>query len=236
MPPDVDYHGILDLLYLKGCDVNGIDNSEGEAPLHCAARLGVVGRVEWLLKRGAEPDVRNVHGSAPLMLACGGGHLDVAATLLKNGADLDSVDRSGMTVLHHAATSGNVRLLEFLIECDPTADREVRARDGSTAADICRRRGFGSCAELLQKASVPRLSRKPFIDDLIEERPSRILRPPKGSKGSKRKETRGSGRRAPRLLSDVGNWKLNWARMGGGSTLADTFSDSADTQRRSVSK
>src|SRR5690606_29780241 len=70
----------------EGIDVNAF-GSNGTAALHWAARYGDLETVDWLLARGADPDLANDYGARPLAIAIENGHLDLARHLLEAGAD-----------------------------------------------------------------------------------------------------------------------------------------------------
>lgn len=60
-----------------------------------------------LLARGADADVRDAHFSTPLMRAARAGAVAAVRALLRCGADVRSLDRYGMTALHHAAAAAD---------------------------------------------------------------------------------------------------------------------------------
>jgi ankyrin repeat protein len=68
----------------------GESRERHDGALHLMSKRGDVRAVEWLLERGAGPDVRWAHWDAivtPLHLAVLGGHADVVRALLARGAD-----------------------------------------------------------------------------------------------------------------------------------------------------
>jgi ankyrin repeat protein len=80
---------IAELLLSHGADVNA-KGSDGQTPLHFAARQGQLQAVQWLVKRGADVNARDAKGKTPLGLLLGRrGRLDrkdVAALLQQSGA------------------------------------------------------------------------------------------------------------------------------------------------------
>lgn len=79
--------------------------------LSWAAAHGNVGRVEFLLARGANPDRMSGSGRTPLMYAAMYGHDDVVEVLLQSGADADAETPDGETAQSLARTSHIVDLL-----------------------------------------------------------------------------------------------------------------------------
>ena len=80
-------------------DPNIRDYGGGETLLHCAAYGGHLNVVEFLLERGADPNVQGDDGWTPLHYAVSRYHVDVARVLLDHGADPTIRDNEGMTPL-----------------------------------------------------------------------------------------------------------------------------------------
>ncbi len=77
------------LLQVPGIGVN-LATSQGSVPLGTAARKGYKDIIRLLLRKGADPNIRNVIGLAPLHVACVFGHTDIVQILLHAGADMDA--------------------------------------------------------------------------------------------------------------------------------------------------
>ncbi len=84
----------------------------GWTDLHKAASAGDVERVKELLKKGANPNTKDIDGQTPLHMAASGGHFDVVKLLLEHGADPNVQDKDGATPLHKAASGGQCRCCE----------------------------------------------------------------------------------------------------------------------------
>jgi len=69
-----------------------------------------------LLLAGANPDARtDVPGCAPaLCVASRDGYDDVASLLVEFGADVNAVDDNGVSALSHAASRGQVKVINLL--------------------------------------------------------------------------------------------------------------------------
>lgn len=90
---------ILDVL-------NGYKTS-GVLPLEDLAK------VERLIKKGIDINVKNKKGRSPLLQAAMEGRLDAVNFLLENGADIHSVETSGQTGLHLAARNGYAEIIRL---------------------------------------------------------------------------------------------------------------------------
>jgi hypothetical protein len=122
-----------------------VDSTE----LYDAAYEGDAERVRELLKKGANPNVRDEYGETPLHIAARDGHVDVVELLLEHGADPNAQDKSGETPLHWAAFNGYVDVVRLLLEhgADPT----VKNKDGITPLDVARVVGYHGIVSLIEE-------------------------------------------------------------------------------------
>jgi cytohesin len=91
-----------------------------------AIRAGDIGRVNELIRTGADPNMADMSGTA-LYLAAANGHAGIADILIAAGADIEGTgEPAAMHPLHVAAMAGGVRAAALLL--DRGADME--ARDG----------------------------------------------------------------------------------------------------------
>ncbi|MFW6107611.1 MAG: ankyrin repeat domain-containing protein [bacterium] len=105
--------------------------ADRQAPLHLAARAGLIDAVKTLLEHGARPDARDGRGRTPLFRAARAGRTKTARALIAARADPAVTDEDGTAPLHLAAASGRPETVELLLEhgADPRARRET---DGDT--------------------------------------------------------------------------------------------------------
>jgi len=81
-----------------------------------AAKTGDVGRLRWLLARGARPEARDWLGRTALFYACEAGNALAARELLARGAAADAVAGAGLgTPLFAAAEGGHVGVVRELL-------------------------------------------------------------------------------------------------------------------------
>jgi ankyrin repeat protein len=92
--------------------------------LHDVTYYGDLERVKELLKKGADPNIKNYDGWTPLHIAASKGHVDVVRLLLEHGADPNAQDKYANTPLHWAASEGHVDIARLLLEhgADPDAE------------------------------------------------------------------------------------------------------------------
>ena len=111
--------------------LNQKNDSEGKTKLHYAAQYNDLGGVRDLLRRGADPHVRNRDGQTPMMTAIirgHGGNERIVRVLLEAGTDPEEGDDHGNTPLSWAAKSGQLELALVLLEFGAQADRKIRGK------------------------------------------------------------------------------------------------------------
>ncbi|XP_046348413.2 serine/threonine-protein phosphatase 6 regulatory ankyrin repeat subunit A-like [Haliotis rufescens] len=118
------YGGHLDMvkhiLYKYHVNLN-ITNQYGRTAVMIASRMGHLGVVDLLVRRGADVSLVNHNGDNLLHVACSGGHLEmVEYVVLRDMVDINGVEHVGMTPLMLAAKSGHIQVFDFLVseECD----------------------------------------------------------------------------------------------------------------------
>lgn len=99
-----------------------------------AARDGNTGRLEQLLKDGADPNVRaGVNGWTPLLHAIHKNQPGSVAVLIANNADVDAPGNGGVTPLIMASGYGYTEIVRQLLEAG--ARPGIRAANGTDALD-----------------------------------------------------------------------------------------------------
>ena len=105
-----------------------------------------------LLDNGAAVDARDERGYQPLHVAVSANEVACAKLLVWAGAPINAVGNDFLTPLHHvASTSGNMELVEVLIEHG--ADVQVRTRwllGNKLGSEIAREKGYGVMAGRLR--------------------------------------------------------------------------------------
>ena len=109
---------IVKLLLKHNADPNHLNN-DGDTPLYLAVSKGHIEIVKELLNNGAEVN-RRALGFTPFSNAMISNQINIAKILLKYGANVDAIIAphwfGGRTSLHDAASEGNLKNVEFLLE------------------------------------------------------------------------------------------------------------------------
>lgn len=176
-PPDRDVEADLKMLWkmieIDNSQVNVQDDSTKLAPLHIAARHGVVDAVEELLEAGAKLGVQDREGSTPLMTATENEHVEIMAKLLTPRSDSDDTVESqlevrdilGRTPLLWASINGFLKGVKLLIA--KGANRNARTCESkSTPLIAASSWGYKHVVKaLLDDSSNPRSCAKLDIPD-----------------------------------------------------------------------
>jgi uncharacterized protein len=106
--------------------------ADGTTPLHVAVRANDLGKVQSLLRAGADASSTNRYGITPLSLAAENGNAEMVSVLLKAGADSKAMLPGGQTLLMTAARTGNPEVVKLLLDrgANPNAKEST---NGETA-------------------------------------------------------------------------------------------------------
>ncbi|KAK3584495.1 hypothetical protein CHS0354_006026 [Potamilus streckersoni] len=136
---------IVKRLVEKGASLTYQDR-RGDTALHAACsgkgNLTIVKALAKSVTFSQSLEIKNCEGIACLHLAARGGNLELLQFLLETNADANAKEiKTGKTVLHWAAESGNVGVLKCLFKC---SDVDVNAvtYDSKTALELARGNGF----------------------------------------------------------------------------------------------
>lgn len=146
-----DVAAIEALLKERPADV-GSFSGDGWTALHLAAFFGHEPAVSVLLERGADPRTasKGREANSPLHAAIAGADsIGVIGALLDGGADPDASAAGGLRPLHIAASRGDRRTVDALL--DRGVDGRRRTADGRTASAIAAERQFPELADYLRQ-------------------------------------------------------------------------------------
>uniref|UniRef100_A0A7S2JYC4 C2 domain-containing protein n=1 Tax=Zooxanthella nutricula TaxID=1333877 RepID=A0A7S2JYC4_9DINO len=137
------------------CSIYGDCN--GDTSIHMAAELGRLDILRALLDDKESADRINNVGETPLHQSVHGGHLACVVALLRDRGrgkgpwcDASALDNSGKTILHHAAVSGNLDLVNLVVGSRegrgreivlPSIDPNSADNSGATALMVAAREG-----------------------------------------------------------------------------------------------
>ncbi|KAG8530778.1 uncharacterized protein KY384_004135 [Bacidia gigantensis] len=105
----------LRILIDAGANLNQGDNTKN-TPLHLSIETGRKEATEYLIKRGAKPDLPNEEGFTPLYIAMSGGQFNISNQLITAGADVRHRSVNERTMMFAAAASSNNLLLDLTLE------------------------------------------------------------------------------------------------------------------------
>ena len=111
------------MLITKFAAVN-VENRVGELPIHLAAFKGDLDMIKLLIESGSYLNKKTTEDKLPVHYAIAGGRQDVIPFLLKESKQNWFIrDAYGNTLLHHAAKTSNVQILDILLNqnLDPNA-------------------------------------------------------------------------------------------------------------------
>jgi len=96
--------------------INTRDRANGESALHYLVRERDLTWLNYMLGRGARPDIQNNQGDTPLILAARLGWHDGAQLLLARRAGVDAANNRGETPLIVAVQRRDLNMVRILME------------------------------------------------------------------------------------------------------------------------
>ena len=95
--------------------INKLDEC-GWTPLYRSIISGDVSSTSFLLKKGADPNIKCTMGETPLYQAVEMEKIDHIKVLLKNGADPNITNEDGLSPLHTAVNKQNITIVKLLLK------------------------------------------------------------------------------------------------------------------------
>jgi len=131
----------------RAIDTHALD---GFTPLSLACFFGHPEIAAYLVDQGANVNLAatNPMKVAPLHAAAAARQPAIVSILVKAGADVNQVQQQGWRPLHAAAQNGDEESVKLLLEHG--ADRQARADNNQTAADLAMVKGYAAVVALLE--------------------------------------------------------------------------------------
>ncbi|MDZ4021325.1 ankyrin repeat domain-containing protein [Pseudomonas sichuanensis] len=141
------------VLIEAGADVNAKDNIHDSPYLYAGAR-GLDEILRLTLAHGADLSSTNRYGGTALIPAAERGHVQTVQLLIDAGVDVNHLNRLHWTALLEAVILGDggprhVEIVRRLLAAG--ADPSIADKDGVTALEHARQRGYGEMVALLAR-------------------------------------------------------------------------------------
>ncbi len=134
----------MDLLSKPGTVIiDTRDSSSGEAALHIVTRDKDLPWLNFLLQKGAKPDILDGQGNSPLMIAVQGRFVEGAALLLQRKAQVNLANKSGETPLIRAVQMRDPFMVRLLLAGGANPDK-ADTMAGLSARDYAKRDSRGA--------------------------------------------------------------------------------------------
>ena len=142
------------LFALLTCLAAHAETTAMETQLLDAAQRGDTPAIGRLLDLGAPLDARDTQGRTALLVATHGNRVEAAKVLIEAGVDVNHLNRLHWTALLEAVILGDggprhVEIVRRLLAAG--ADTKIADKDGVTALEHARQRGYQDIAALLEK-------------------------------------------------------------------------------------
>ena len=145
---------IMNFLISKGANLRTTTGRTGMDLMHTAAMSGNVPAAKLLVQLDAHVNInaQDDEGGTPLFCAVAQGHAAMIEFLLSKGADIYLKNKKDVTILHLAATQGDVQIGKMLMEFDAHLDVNVQTNLGNTPAHVAAGRNKREFLEFLLAA------------------------------------------------------------------------------------
>ena len=149
-----DHVDVARVLIDAGANVD-LQDADRNNPLLVTGETGSVAMLREVLKGAPNLGATNRYGGVAVIPASDRGHVDYVREILETDIDVDHVNNLGWTALLETVLLGDgdaahVEILGLLL--DAGADRSIADRDGVTALEHARSRGYDEMVRLLEAA------------------------------------------------------------------------------------
>ena len=148
-----DHVDVARALIAAGADVD-LQDADRNNPLLVTGETGSVAMLREVLKAAPDFTLTNRYGGVSIIPASERGHVDYVRAVLDTEIDVDHVNNLGWTALLEAVILGDggpahVEIVRMLLEAG--ADRSIADRDGVTALEHAREKGYDELVRLLEE-------------------------------------------------------------------------------------
>lgn len=144
-----DNNKVIDLATRKGRSVINSRGYSGATPLTMAMRKRVGTYVNFLLQKGADPNLAEKSGDTALMIAARSGYVEGINSMLAARALVDATNRQGETALIIAVQNRQAQATKRLLEAGASATRTDNASGLSARDYAVRDRRSGELLRLI---------------------------------------------------------------------------------------
>lgn len=103
--------------------INTRDSTTGQTALHIVTARRDLGWMDFLLAKGADPNIGDNRGTTPMMLAANLGFADGISLLVGKGARVDETGVTGETPLIIAVHRRDIGMMQILLKAGANPDR-----------------------------------------------------------------------------------------------------------------
>lgn len=159
-----DNNQVIDLATRKGRAVINSRGYSGVTPLTVAVRKRLGTYVNFLLQKGADPNLAEKNGDTALMIAARSGYLEGINSMLTANAAVDATNRQGETALIIAVQNRQLAATKRLLEAGANVTRTDNASGLSARDYAARDRRSGELLRLIDSVKAkPKFIAGPVI-------------------------------------------------------------------------
>ncbi len=141
--------------------INTRDNTTGETALHIVIQRRDATWLNYLLQKGANPNLADKKGTTPLMLATQLGYVDGIDSLVMKKAMVDQSNRAGETALILAVQLRSTEAVRALLKAGANPDKKD-SRAGYSARDYAKQDArAGAIATIIENHGKTPATQKP---------------------------------------------------------------------------